>query len=150
MEQPWRVDVVAEVPVRREKQLSVNMSPVLEQPVSKRGANPTLISLNIKHSKTDQGRTLLAYLARRGSKPGALFICVDGFLLMKTKFVNDMRSALTKAGLSAKNFTDYSFQIRRCCHHSLPWLDYRIQEYKHWADGEAWHISFISRQRPNT
>lgn len=66
-----------------------------------RAANPTVISLNIKHSKTDQGRigvkvvigrtgddicpvsALLTYLARRGSKPGALFICEDGSLLTK-------------------------------------------------------------------
>ena len=63
--------------------------------VADRAANPTVISLNIKQSKTDQGRigikvivgrtgndkcpvsALLRYLARRGSKPGGLFICKD-------------------------------------------------------------------------
>ena len=73
--------------------------------VVNRAVDPTVNSLNIKQSKTDQGRisvkvivgrtgddiclvsTLSRYLTRRGSKPGALFICEDGSPLTKTKFV---------------------------------------------------------------
>ena len=67
--------------------------------------NPSVISLNIKHSKTDQGRrgvrvvigktgddicpvsALLSYLANRGTKPGALFLQADASPLSKSKLV---------------------------------------------------------------
>ena len=106
---------------------SIHLS--LSDLVADRAADPTVISLNIKQSKTDQGRigikvivgrtgddicpvsALLRYLARRGSKPGALFICEDGSPLTKTKFVDEVRSALTKAGLPAKDFAGHSFRI---------------------------------------
>ena len=90
--------------------------------------NPSVISLKIKHPKTDQGRrgvtvvlektvddlclvsALLSYLASRGTKPGALFTWADEFPLSKTKFVEEVRSALTKAGLPTKDYAGHS-----CC-----------------------------------
>ena len=91
--------------------------------------NPSIVSLNIKHSKTDQGRVgvkavigrtgddicpvlaLLSYLAKRGNKPGALFLWADGSPLSKSKFVEEVRLALNKAGLPAKDYAGHSFRI---------------------------------------
>ena len=83
--------------------------------------NPSVISLNIKHSKTDQGRrgvrvvigrtdddiypiaALLSYLVTRGNKPGALFLWVPLYqnANLSRKYV---RSALSKAGLPARDY----------------------------------------------
>ena len=84
--------------------------------------NPSVISLNIKHSKIKVviGRTgddicpiaaLLSYLTIRGNKPGALFLGADGSPLLKCKFVEEVRSALTKAGLPAGDYAGHSFRI---------------------------------------
>ena len=90
---------------------------------------PSVISLNIKYSKTDQGRVgvrvmlgrtgddlcpvsaLLNYLSRRGNNPGALFQWQDGTPLSKTKFVEATRQALTAAQLPAKDYAGHSFRI---------------------------------------
>ena len=92
-------------------------------------ASPSVISLNIKCSKTDQGRVgcqvilgktgddlcpimaLLDYLTRRGDKPGALFQWQDGTLLSKTQFVEAVRQALTEAHLPAQDYAGHSFRI---------------------------------------
>ena len=89
--------------------------------------NPSVISLKIKCSKTDQGRrgvtvvigetgddiypvsALLSYLVSRGTKPGALFLWTDRSLCQNQKFVEEVRSALIKAGLSAKTMPDTAF-----------------------------------------
>ena len=65
--------------------------------------SPSVISLKIKHSKTDQGRrgvtvvisktgddicpvsALLSYLVSKGTKPGALFLWTDRSLLSKSQ-----------------------------------------------------------------
>ena len=91
--------------------------------------NPSVVSLKIKHSKTDQGRmgvtvvigktgddispvsALLSYLVSRGTKPGALFLWANGSPLLKSKFVEEVRSALTKAGLPAKDYAGHSLRI---------------------------------------
>ena len=90
---------------------------------------PSVISLNIKYSKTDQGRVgvrvilgrtgddlcpvsaLLNYLSRRGNNPGGLFQWQDGTPLSKTKFVEATRQALTAAQLPAKDYAGHSFRI---------------------------------------
>ena len=46
---------------------------------------------------------LLAYLVGRDPQPGALFICDDGLPLLKSRFVEEVPSALTKAGLPAQD-----------------------------------------------
>ena len=90
--------------------------------------SPNMISLNIKHSKTDQGavvvcaiigRTdddlcpvsaLLIYLARTGNTPAALFQW-DNRIPLSTKFVDATRQALPAANLPAKDYTGHSFRI---------------------------------------
>ena len=87
-----------------------------------------MISLNIKCSKTDQGRVccqvilgktvddlcpimaLLDYLTRWGDKPGALFQWQDGTPLSKTQFVEAVRQALTAAHHPGQDYAGHSFR----------------------------------------
>ena len=113
--------------------------------------NPTIISLNIKHSKTDQGRVgcqvvlgktndelcpvtaLLQYLARRGGCPGALFQWQDGTPLSKAKFVEAVRQALSAANLPALQFAGHSFRIGAATTAAMVGLqDSAIQTLGHW------------------
>ena len=90
---------------------------------------PTIISLLLRRSKTDQvqkgvrvviGRTgdeicpvtaLLRYLAVRGDGPGPLFIQANGKPLTKARFVTEVRAALTKAKFPAQSYAGHSFRI---------------------------------------
>ena len=90
--------------------------------------HPDVISLLLRCSKTDQerrgvkvilGRTnadlcpvsaLLSYLVHRGRSPGALFM-VDGQPLERTRLVEEVRRALSRAGLPAGSFAGHSFRI---------------------------------------
>ena len=90
---------------------------------------PSVISILIKQSKTDQGRegtrvvigktgddlcpvsALLSYLSLRGSNPGPLFRWQNGTALTKPRFVSEVRLALTAANLPAKDFAGHSFRI---------------------------------------
>ena len=90
---------------------------------------PSIISLLIKQSKTDQDRegtrvvigktgddlcpvsALLAYLSQRGNNPGPLFQWQNGTALTKPRFVGEVRSALTAANLPATDFAGHSFRI---------------------------------------
>ena len=92
-------------------------------------ATPSVISLNIKCSKTDQGRVgcqvvlgrtgddlcpvsaLVDYLGRRGGSSGALFRWQDGTPLSKMRFVEAVRQALTAAQLPAQDYAGHSFRI---------------------------------------
>ena len=92
-------------------------------------ASPSVISLNIKCSKTDQGRVgcqvvldktgddlcpieaLLDYLARWGDKPGELFQWQDQTPLSKTRFVEAVRQALTAVHLPVQDYAGHSFRI---------------------------------------
>lgn len=83
---------------------------------------PTMISLRLKRTKTDQIRkgvkvvmgmgyaALLHYLSLRGDTPGPLFRWKDayGTPLTRVRFV---RSALERARLPAKDFARQSFRI---------------------------------------
>ena len=91
--------------------------------------SPSIVSLFIKQSKTDQervgvrviiGRTgddlcpisaLLDYLRLRGSAPGALFIWQDGTPLTQSSFVTATRQALSAANLPAQDFAGHSYRI---------------------------------------
>ena len=86
-------------------------------------SNPSILSMLIKKSKTDQGRkgakvylgrtgdslcpiaALEAYLSVRGSIPGPLFRWESGVPLSKSSFVKHVKSALIQAGLPAKNYS---------------------------------------------
>ena len=92
-------------------------------------ANPTVISVKLKASKTDpfrQGITLfvgrvssdlcpvsamLAYLLLRGRDAGPLFKYRDGRPLTRQRFVVAVRQALESAGVQAANYAGHSFRI---------------------------------------
>lgn len=91
--------------------------------------NTSMVSIRIKASKTDpfrQGVTiylgvtktpicpvkaLLAYIAVRGTQQGALFKFSNGKMLTREKFVREIRSALSKAGLDPEVYAGHSFRI---------------------------------------
>ena len=54
---------------------------------------------------------LLNYLQARGSNPSPLFHWQDGTPLCKSKFVENVRAALAKAGLPAADYVGHSFRI---------------------------------------
>lgn len=90
---------------------------------------PTVISLQLKQTKTDQirkgvkvimGRTgdelcpvtaLLHYLSLRGAAPGPLFQWTEGTPLSRVRFAAEVRLALDRAQLPAKDFAGHSFRI---------------------------------------
>lgn len=83
----------------------------------------------LKRSKTDQyGRgtevfigamdddlcpvsAACSYVARRGDSPGAFFCSVVGAPLVKSRFVDLVRSALTQAGVPVSGYSGHSFRI---------------------------------------
>ena len=90
---------------------------------------PSMLSIKLKQSKTDQERkgvkiiigattndlcpitAILNFLKVRGSHPGPLFCWQSGSPLSKPSFVDRVRSALTTANLPADNFAGHSFRI---------------------------------------
>ena len=91
--------------------------------------NPSFVKLRIKQSKTDPFRrgvsivlgrkhtdlcpveALLAYLARRRFVPGPLFTFENGGAPSRAVLVNQVRRALTTAGVEATRFAGHSFRI---------------------------------------
>ena len=91
--------------------------------------NPTIVSLHLRHSKTDifgvgawvhMGRVdgpicpvkaLLGYLAVRGTAPGPLFRFADGTPLSRTRLVDSVRGALSSQGFDVHGFNGHSFRI---------------------------------------
>ena len=92
-------------------------------------ANPQSVQVRIKASKTDPfrqgvlvyvGRTnqplcpvsaLLAYMVRRGNRPGPLFIFQDGRPLTRPRFVTEVRKVLLAAGIDPTSYSGHSFRI---------------------------------------
>ena len=92
-------------------------------------SNPSLLRVHIKASKTDPFRkgihifmgttgndlcpvnAMLAYLARRGPQSGPLFLFENGRFLTRDRFVRQIKSALTAAGVSCKHYSGHSFRI---------------------------------------
>ena len=92
------------------------------------GAEPQFVVLRIKTSKTDPfrqgvdvclGRTdnalcpvaaLLAYVSRRGTNPGPLFVFDDGSPLTREALVREVRGALAMAGIDAAQYSGHSFR----------------------------------------
>ena len=90
---------------------------------------PSLLRVTIKQSKTDPfrkgvsifvGRTgtqlcpvaaLLNYLCSRGTASGPLFVFADGRLLTRSRFVEQVRDGLTKAGVDQARYCGHSFRI---------------------------------------
>ena len=123
-------------------------------------ASPSVISLNIKCSKTDQGRVgcqvvlgktgddlcpivaLLDYLARRGDKPGALFQWQDQTPLSKTRFVEAVRQALTAAHLPAQVMQATALGLGQ--QPRQLWRDWKTRQFRLWEDGKVLHTNCIS------
>jgi len=92
-------------------------------------ANPSMVRIHLKRSKTDPfrhgvdifvGRTdsdlcpvaaVLAYIAVRPPLPGPLFIFADGQPLTRDKLVQAVRQALATAGVDTSGYTGHSLQI---------------------------------------
>lgn len=91
--------------------------------------DPTLITIAIKQSKTDQFRAganvclartstdlcpvaaLLSYIALRRDNPGPLFFYQDGSYLTQTRLITSIRQALTQLGLNPLDFCGHSLRI---------------------------------------
>lgn len=89
-------------------------------------ANPTLLHVHLKVSKTDQFRRgmdvfvgstgndlcpVSAYLAVRGPSLGAVFRWHDGGVLTPTRFTARIREALETLGLNSTLYAGHSFRI---------------------------------------
>ena len=122
--------------------------------------SPSVVSFNIKYSKTDPGRhgyqvvlgntnddlcpvaALPTYLGQRGDKPEHYF---SGGMVLLYPRQNLWR-------LSVKPCQPLTFQPKTMLATALElgqqplqqWLGYRIQQFKHWVGGRVHHISYIS------
>lgn len=92
-------------------------------------ANPQMVMLLIKQSKTDQLRTgftvslarsdgplcpvaaLLAYIAVRGDRAGPLFIHKDGRFLTHQALVTNLRAAIQEVGVDPLLYAGHSLRI---------------------------------------
>ena len=92
-------------------------------------ANPSLLHVTLKQSKTDpfragvaifMGRTynvlcpvsaVLAYLAVRPQGPGPLFVYKDRTYLMRERLVTHLRKGLREIGIDPGCFSGHSFRI---------------------------------------
>ncbi|XP_064384103.1 uncharacterized protein LOC135333113 [Halichondria panicea] len=92
-------------------------------------ADPQVVKVCLKASKTDPfrqgveivlGRTnnplcpvtaLLSYLALRGNRQGFLFLFADGRPLTKSRFVSQVRDALSRLGVDSSRYAGHSFRI---------------------------------------
>ena len=83
---------------------------------------PSLLRVTIKQSKINLfvGRTnstlclvaaVLDFLCVRGKKPGPLFIWADGWPLTRSRFAEEIRDALSRAGVDQSRYCTYSFRI---------------------------------------
>ena len=91
-------------------------------------SNPKRVQLLLRKSKTDIfrqgtlihiGRTgdglcpvaaLLSWMICRGNKPGPLFLFSSGKVLTRAAFVNNLKLAITQAGMNAEGFSGHSFR----------------------------------------
>ena len=92
-------------------------------------AQPTCLRLTIKQSKTDPFRkgvnlyvgrgqvnlcpvaAVLGFLNVRGSTPGPLFVFEDGRPLTRARFAQEVRAALSAAGVDQSKYCSHSFRI---------------------------------------
>ena len=140
---------------------------------------PSKIRFLLKRSKTDQFgggvevfvgavedeicpvRAVSTYAAARGNAPGPFFRLRDGSALSKTRFVEAVRQALSRTGVSAVGYSGHSFRIGAATTAAQAGLqDSTIQALGRWASpaflsyirtpgGElAAHSSAIAQARP--
>ena len=90
--------------------------------------NPQVLQVRLKASKTDPfragvevfvGRTgcklcpveaVLSYMTKRGQASGPLFIFQDGKPLTRSRFVTEVKKALTSAGVDSTGYSGHSFR----------------------------------------
>ena len=90
---------------------------------------PSLVEVRLKASKTDPFRrgvsvflgvtgctlcpvaAILDYMVRRGSAAGPFFSFSDGGFLTRDRFVQEVRAALSCAGVDSSAFAGHSFRI---------------------------------------
>jgi integrase len=90
--------------------------------------SPTILRVHLKASKTDPFRSgvdvfvgktgndlcpvlaMVNYLAKRGSRDGALFAYQDGRFLIRESLVVQIRNALSSSGLDASKYSGHSFR----------------------------------------
>ena len=140
---------------------------------------PSKICFRLKRSKTDQFgrgvevfvgatgdeicpvRAVSAYAAARGNAPGPFFRMGDGSALTKARFVEAVRHALARAGVSSVGYSGHSFRIGAATTAAQAGIqDSTIQALGRWASpaflryirtprGElAAHSSVIAQARP--
>ena len=113
--------------------------------------NPTCITVSLRHSKTDVfgagvsitvGATgnilcpvaaVLSYMARRPQSTGPLFLLENGIPLSCRLLVQNVRQALSRAGIDTSNYSGHSFRIGAATTASLAGIpDSTIQELGRW------------------
>ena len=118
-----------EFTVRTQEDFDPAFALMLEDVAVDRHANPTMVRIRLKQSKTDPfrkgvavflGRTgadlcpvaaLLAYIAVRPVSRGPLFVFRDGSFLTRERLVVAVRQALQQAGKDPTRFAGHSFRI---------------------------------------
>lgn len=140
--------------------------------------HPSKVRFFLKRSKTDQfGRgvevfvgvtgdeacpvqAVIAYVHRRGKAPGPFFRLQDGSALTKARFVEGVRQALLRCGVSPNGYSGHSFRIGAATAAAQMGVeDSTIQALGRWSsaaflryirtprDSLAAHSSSISRAR---
>ena len=123
-------------------------------------ANPTVVRLHLKCSKTDQEckgadlimgitgdslcpvEALLGYIKLRGSSPGPLFQRQSGGPVTKSYFVLQVKELLAEAGLPAEKFAGHSFRIGAASTASAVGLeDSMIKRLGRWKSGA--YLSYV-------
>ena len=92
-------------------------------------ANPKVLRVHLRHSKTDPFRegaelfvartnnelcpvaAMLSWLVRRGNSSGPLFLFQSGKPLTRSSFVSCLKQALAAAGFDSTRFSGHSFRI---------------------------------------
>ena len=119
-----------EMTVQSDSSFDPSVNLVMDDIAIDNPANPTLVRVSIKASKTDPfrkgvsiflGRTyndicpiaaLLAYLAAQGQQgAGPLFHFKDGHYLTRQCFVEHVRTALQQSGINPAHYSGHSFRI---------------------------------------
>ena len=90
---------------------------------------PSMVRIHLRRSKCDQfgkgvdifiGKAssprcpvvaVIVYMFTRGSRSGPFFLDHQGNLLLKPRFIAELRTALTAVGLDQASFTGHSFRI---------------------------------------
>ena len=77
--------------------------------------DPFRLGVTLVLGRTDQilcpVSLMMAFLARRGTHNGPLFMFEDGSYLTRSRFVCELKKALSAAGINAEKYNGHSFRI---------------------------------------